>query len=273
MVIDAKAYIDRLDEIPGWFFWTDALIIAGFDTHHKARGIHGNLLEIGAYLGKSAVLMGFLQREPERFIVCDLFSAKGTTEEGARENRQWYQDLSRDAFERNYLRFHEVLPAIVEGPSSELNQLGPDSSFRMVHVDGSHTYEVVREDLQTTRRLLGDGGVVIVDDWRQPHTPGVAAATWEAILQTDLLPICFTDQKLYATWDPELAVTAAQVEGWGSPQLRLGVESFNVRDRMLYRVVPWSSSEDGQHAPGHGGSTWRSKVTSLIRGRGSGAAG
>jgi hypothetical protein len=46
---------------------------------------------------------------------------------------------------------------------------------------------------------------VIIDDWRTGHTPGVAAATWEAILHEGLVPIWFTDQKLYGRGHPPRA--------------------------------------------------------------------
>lgn len=45
---------------------------------------------------------------------------------------------------------------------------------------------------------------MVLDDYRSPHTPGVAAATWEAVFCHGLRPICVTPEKLYGTWaDPE----------------------------------------------------------------------
>src|SRR5690606_24123152 len=71
------------------------------------------------------------------------------------------------------------------------------------HIDASHMYEHVRQDIESARRLLRANGVVAFDDYRAEHTPGTAAAVWEAVLNDGLRPIFHTSGKLYATWgDP-----------------------------------------------------------------------
>jgi hypothetical protein len=225
-----------MDEIPGWFLWTDALIISGIDRYQRAHQIKGDLLEIGVYQGKSAILMGYFLRDAERLVVCDVFTAEGSTEDNTKENRQYYADINRSVFEDNYSRFHSELPMIMAKPSSSISGLTPES-FRLVHVDGSHLYEIVREDLHNTRRLLGNGGVVVIDDWRTGHHPGVVAAAWETILKDGLLPICFTDRKLYGTWTPSLAPSRDEIASWveGSPTTRL--ETVHVFDREVQWIV------------------------------------
>ena len=64
----------------------------------------------------------------------------------------------------------------------------------------------------TARALVGDGGIVIFDDWSQPHCPGVAMALWECYREINLIPLGFTDTKLYATWDTTLR--ADDLDGW-----------------------------------------------------------
>ena len=227
-------YLQRMDEIPGWLLLVDALIMCGIDSYQRERQISGDLLEIGAYQGKSAILMGYFRREPERLLVCDLFVTKGSTEENTEENQRYYTGIDHSVFESNFRLFHSELPTILAKPSSSISQFEPDS-FRLVHVDGSHIYEIVHEDLRNTRRLLCDGGVVIIDDWRTGHTPGVAAATWEAILHDGLLPICFTDQKLYGTWTPSLCASREEVERWKRASPSINVETL----RLLGRDVHW----------------------------------
>jgi hypothetical protein len=180
--------------------------------------------------------MGYFHRGPERLVVCDVFMTKGSTEENTHENRSYYQGINRSAFEDNYRLFHSELPTILTKPSSAISDLDPQS-FRLVHVDGSHVYEIVREDLCNTRRLLCDGGIVIVDDWRTGHTPGVAAATWEAILHDGLVPICFTDQKLYGTWTPSLCPSREEIQSWTRAAPSINVETLRLLDRDVYWLV------------------------------------
>ncbi len=229
-------YLQRMDEIPGWLLLIDALIMCGIDSFQRERQISGDLLEIGTYQGKSAILMGYFRRGPERLVVCDLFVTKASTEENTEENQRYYKGIDHSVFEDNYRRFHSEPPKILAKPSSSISELDPDS-FRLVHVDGSHIYEIVREDLRNTRRLLCDGGVVIIDDWRTGHTPGVAAATWEAILHDGLLPICFTDQKLYGTWTPSLCASREEIESWERASPSINVESLRLLDRDVHWVV------------------------------------
>jgi hypothetical protein len=80
----------------------------------------------------------------------------------------------------------------------------PHGSHRWVHVDASHLYEYVRQDLASSRTLLNDQGVLVCDDIRSEHTPGVAAAVWEAVVNDGLNPLVISHAKVYCTWsDPD----------------------------------------------------------------------
>lgn len=105
-------------------------------------------------------------------------------------------------------------------PSPDINGDALEHTCRLVHVDGSHTYEVVHEDIITARRLLGAGGVVAFDDWSTFHAPGVALAVWEEYLRGELIPLCLTPLKFYATWDPG-GLTHNDVEAWAAGQPNL----------------------------------------------------
>ena len=52
--------------------------------------VPGDLVELGAYLGKSAVIIGSHLREGERFVVVDLFGAEAVLGDSRadRENRR-----------------------------------------------------------------------------------------------------------------------------------------------------------------------------------------
>ena len=79
-----------------------------------------------------------------------------------------------------------------------------DGTVRFAHIDASHLYEHVHGDILAVRELLTGHGVVVMDDYRAEHCPGVAAATWQAVANEGLRPICITGTKFYGTWgDPE----------------------------------------------------------------------
>ena len=199
---NALAYIDGgMRSVPGWFDDTEARAFLAADRTQRAAGTSGDLLEIGAYLGKSAILLGYLVRPGEQLVVADLFEDEATDAENSHEMARHYESFTLERFNRNFARFHDWLPVVLRGPSAETVSTLPGGSCRIVHVDGSHTFEAVRADIAQARRLLAPGGLVILDDLFAVHAPGVQAAVWEAVSE-GLVPVAI-GLKMYGTWTPE----------------------------------------------------------------------
>jgi hypothetical protein len=161
-------------------------------------------VEIGAFLGKSAVVIGEHVRPGERFVVIDLFGdltllgQGGEDEANKAENKKSYPHLTRQRFEENYLAIHDELPIVVQAPSSAVLDHVAAASVRFVHVDASHLYAPVAQDCRSVRTMLRPGGVAAFDDWRNAKCPGVAAAIWESVATDGLVPVAVTRNKLYA---------------------------------------------------------------------------
>ncbi|MGW4897266.1 class I SAM-dependent methyltransferase [Kitasatospora sp. NPDC004240] len=197
-----------LDDVPGWFWDHDRHLFDWFLSRQEKAGVTGDLLEMGAYLGRSAIVIGEHLQAGETFTVCDLFDSDAPDDENAAEMVMSYRKtLTRSAFEANYLAFQDGLPEIIQAPTSTLaGGRIPAGAFRFIHIDASHLYEHVVGDLQVARVALETQGVVVLDDYRSAHTPGVAAATWEAVFNHGLKPIVLSECKFYGTWgDPEPA--------------------------------------------------------------------
>lgn len=194
---------EDLDTIPGWFDQTDRALFRAFLPASSTICGTGNLAEIGVFMGLSATLVGDFLNPDETFTVIDLFESAAGDEANARENLDSYPDLSRAAFQANYLRFHSALPVVVQDFSDRIAEHVPVGSCRFVHVDASHLYEHVVKDIVCARTLLKPDGLVVFDDYRSTHAPGVAAAVWSAVANADLHPIALSPGKMYATWgDP-----------------------------------------------------------------------
>jgi len=194
-------YPGELRDVPGWFPALDQLLFSWFLERQEKPG---DLLELGAYMGKSAILTARHLRDGETFTVCDLFGGEAPDGANRAETSKSYASLTRQAFERNYLSFHDSLPTVIEAPSSVISGEVAPGTCRFVHIDASHLYEHVRDDIGAVREILRPEGVVVLDDFRSEHTPGVSVAVWEAVLNRGLRPICLSTQKLYGTWgDPE----------------------------------------------------------------------
>ncbi|MBE4737198.1 MULTISPECIES: class I SAM-dependent methyltransferase [Streptomyces] len=192
----------ELDDVPGWFPVLDQLLFDWFLDRQEAAGERGDLLEVGVYMGKSAIFLGRHLQEGEAYTVCDLFESDAPDDANAAEATKSYRStLTRRAFEANYLSFHDELPRVLQGPSSIVPGEVKPRSCRFVHIDASHLYEHVEADITAARDILLPGGLVVLDDFRSEHTPGVSIAAWEAVLNRGLNPVCLSTQKLYGTWD------------------------------------------------------------------------
>lgn len=213
-------------DIRGWFSRTDARLFRGILASQDATP-PGDLVEIGAFMGKSAVVIGEHLRPDERFVVIDLFgdmSLLGESpldDENRAENKQSYPRLTRERFEANYLALHDELPVVVQAPSDRIMEHVTPGSVRFVHVDASHLYDPVAEDCRSVKKMLRPGGVAAFDDWRNMKCPGVAAAIWESVATDGLIPVATSPNKLYAVHagatevvESLRALTAADPDWW-----------------------------------------------------------
>ena len=189
----------QLDEIPGWFRRMDMeLFRLLLDSTEEHLG-GGDLAELGAYLGKSAALMGCALQPGETFTVIDLFSAEAPSDDNQSENEEQYPELSQEAFEGYYRTIHDELPVVVRAPSQEIVDHAAHGTHRFVHIDASHLYEHVVDDIAAARKLLKP-----VASWSSTTTArrtplASRAAVWRETTN-DLTPFALTQNKLYATF-------------------------------------------------------------------------
>jgi cephalosporin hydroxylase len=227
-------YMDRYESIPGWFHAEDFRL---FDLLLSSQD-PGDLVEIGAFHGASAILMGLHLRPGERFLVCDLFGTPADDDANRVESEHWYGGLTRQTFERNYLSVLPELPTIVQRSSLEILDHVDEATCRFVHLDGSHLYDYVRADLRAARRMLKPEGIVALDDWRMEHTPGVTLAVMEQVVAGELHAIAITRAKFYGVFDEALAAQLRElVTDWARGEAMVDVHDERVRGTSWPRVT------------------------------------
>ncbi len=220
------AYFFALDTVSGWFDPLDFRVLVELDRVQRAQGVTGDVFEIGTYYGKTAILFGHLLRRPaERLTVCDVFEhAELIDAESWPSFNHWYAGVTRDAFEEQYRRFHDDLPEVIVGLSETIDAGARGGTCRLVHVDGGHSYNVVRGDATTAQTMLRPGGIVAFDDISAAHNPGVALAVWELVLGGRFAPLCLTRDKLYGTWDAGGVDWTAALDAWVEREPEVGSE-------------------------------------------------
>lgn len=224
-----------LDDVKGWFPKIDQRLFTWCLERQERLAQPGDLVELGSYLGKSAILMGRHLRKEETFTVCDLFDSEAPDDSNQAEMNRSYATLTRTAFETNYRAFHDSLPEIIQAPTSVILDHVQPETCRFVHVDASHLYEHVQGDIQAAHIMLPPEGIIVCDDFRSEHTPGVSAAVWEAVATSGLRPVCITTQKLYGTWGDHESVQDDLLK-WLSVQDDIWYEVQQVAGRPLIRT-------------------------------------
>ena len=196
MLESAAQYVQRCDEIPGFFYLADFVLFDFILAHQLDSGVTGDMLEIGVYRGKSAILMGCGLRPAERLIACDLFEEVLSHKDLGDEHRKTYGDLDAAEFCRNWDQYHSRAQLDVRVcDSAQLTEL---PQLRFTHIDGCHNHQCVRGDIELVAEHTGPRGVISLDDYRVTEEPGVAAAISEAVTSGELFPFCASDSKIYA---------------------------------------------------------------------------
>jgi hypothetical protein len=190
-------YFQDTKRIAGWVSYFDAAIFLILLSYDQPKSNAGNVLEIGVFEGKSTVLLGQNLTVGDEFHVCDIFDGETDTKNEL-EIQTSYPGLSREKFEHNMMSVLGTLPIIHQCQSNKLKSILGNKVFRFIHIDGSHLYHHVIEDLRyASETVIQDVGVIAVDDFRAQHTIGVAAAVWEIIIAGDLVPFAITPAKMY----------------------------------------------------------------------------
>lgn len=204
---DSEKYAAAWLTMAGWFDWLDVRLFDALMSVQNATDVQGDMLEIGCYQGKSAVLLGYGCRTTETVVVCDPFDKVSSHADvrplpaDADPAGDYLANLRVEQFLVNWDQHHYWRPDIRACESSELD-LGKQE-FRMLHVDGCHSYPCVARDIGLAAAHTAPLGIIAVDDYRNAQNPGVAAATWEAVGMGRIHPFCTSGEKLYATAAPE----------------------------------------------------------------------
>ena len=166
--------VPRLATIPGWFNIDDLAHFTLVLETQTSSGLHGDLLEIGCYHGRSAAVLALHLQAGERLFLADAFDLPLSDP---------YGDTATP--EKVWRNLATAVPAlsrervfIQRAYSSELT-LPSDLKVRFAHVDGGHDAPTVHTDLTLCTERLVPGGVMVIDDYAHPHYPGVTEGVRE----------------------------------------------------------------------------------------------
>jgi predicted O-methyltransferase YrrM len=153
---------ELLAPVPGYMMPESMAVWDTLLEFQETNKISGGIMEIGVFHGKSAVLLGLHCAKDEPLVLIDLndFGAEETVRKLTGKDPLYILSDSRLVAQR-----------------PELVQLA--GTFRWIHVDGDHTSRGIRNDLEISNRLLGDEGMICIDDFFTASFPQVTSVTLE----------------------------------------------------------------------------------------------
>ena len=190
---------DGFPHIQGWVSSGHLQPLKLVDEIQRSVGIKGHVAEIGVFHGKFLLALASLLNPGDKVTALDVFDDQDKNLDGAGEGNLGILQQNVAAYGRQDLDY-----SYVQADSSALTMLdkveltrsrGP---FRLFSVDGCHTTEHTLADLRTAQDCMAPGGVIILDDYMQPHWPGVTEAV--SLFCTGaprMVPFLYTLHKLY----------------------------------------------------------------------------
>jgi len=179
-----------LREIPGWIEEKE-----GKALYFIAKNIkNGYIVEIGSFLGKSTILLGLGSRDGNKEKIFTVDPHKGT-----KTNLTWNILNTYPFFISNIKRYNLddlVIPIIMK--SEEVNDKWRFEPIKLLFIDGEHTYQGVKKDIELWTPYLAINGIIAVHDFiwskisTRPHY-GVTRACYEKILLSNE----YTDFKIF----------------------------------------------------------------------------
>lgn len=161
--------------VDGWLHPEVLDVLEVLDAEQRRQNVRGSMAEIGVHHGRLFIGLHLLRQEGESSLAIDLFEDQDLNiDNSGRGNLR--------KFEANLARWTDNTRVVAHrGDSTDLSgdevSARAGSPIRLFSVDGGHTEEIVRKDMETAEGSLAEGGIVIADDVFNSQWPGVAVGT------------------------------------------------------------------------------------------------
>jgi cephalosporin hydroxylase len=165
-------------EVQGWVNPNLLDCLTLISNVQSRLAITGNVAEIGVYHGKFLLALShMLSGQNTKALCVDVFDDQSKNLDGAGEGNLVVLKDNIERYGRRDVTYEFIrADSIALTATDKLKIMEQHGPFKLFSVDGCHTMEHTYNDLLTAQELICPGGVVILDDYMQPHWPGVTEA-------------------------------------------------------------------------------------------------
>lgn len=201
-IVKADYLRGGMGQVHGWLNASTAVYMSSLEVLQQRAGIRGDVCEIGVHHGKSYFSMALGLPDGDSGVAIDVFGDQEANLDNSGKGDQ-------ESFEGHLTRLGIRQATEVIAASSlaleEQGFLAKGRRFRLFSVDGGHTADVARNDLELAERTIVDDGIVVLDDVLNRHWLGVISGLFEywnkggtlvpAFLIPDRLVLTRTEEK------------------------------------------------------------------------------
>jgi len=205
--IDARSRKILLDQylnfglrrVDGWLDSFSAKFIQTLSEIQLLEGITGALGEIGVHHGKLFIVLLLTASRTEAVFAIDLFERQDLNldRSGCGNRHKFLENLQR------WARTNENVALIAQSSleTRPVDILTACGRVRLASIDGGHTEACTQNDLMLMETVLTDRGVVVIDDFFNPHWPDVSTGVAKYLLNpsSTLRPFAISPNKMYLT--------------------------------------------------------------------------
>lgn len=192
--------------VTGWLTSTAIRAIRNLAETQRTAQVRGPVCEIGVHHGRLFILLCLLRRDGEHALAYDLFGrqAENVDKSGAGDLETLKANLLRHGCGSDRISLIQANSFDLV-PERVIAEAG--GRPRLFSIDGGHTAAATINDLVLASRTIGEGGIVILDDFFNEAWPGVAdgACRFMAGEGEPLAPILIAGNKFAFTSSPAWA--------------------------------------------------------------------
>ena len=165
-----KYWKEGFPNVDGWVDTRLGEWLRLIDTTQRKAQISGHVGEIGVYHGKLLIALAHLADAGDKVTAIDVFEDQTKNLVGAGVGSlQYCQENIRNYGPSGVDYSFIKADSIALTQTAKLKLIEERGPFRLFSIDGCHTAEHTFNDLLTAQDLLSLGGVLILDDFMQPH--------------------------------------------------------------------------------------------------------
>ena len=193
---------DIFGHVEGWVGDRMAGMISVLGLIFDRRNLYGHIAEFGVHHGLFLFLLNALRNDDEKCFAIDVFENQSLNIDGSgRGSLSVFRSHLETLLPTQQRYFVVVQRDTLSFSLRDIPKLFEGKGVKFLSIDGGHTSQHCRNDLQLAQEVLLPGGIIALDDYMSVHWPGVTEGLYGFMSSANrrLKPLFYFQNKLFLT--------------------------------------------------------------------------